>query len=110
MYKAIMAKEEERKEAIENFDKTKAIPTIVALEKRLKENSSQDYLVGDKLTAADVVWVDFIWSHALNPSNPEDTNKVTEEKLKEAPLFWAYVNKRKADFAGRYDTRKPSKL
>ncbi len=95
---------------MEKFKVSKVNPTFVALEKRLKENCSQEFLVGDKLTAADLVWVNFVWSVVLNPTKSEEERKEIEAKFEKVPLFWAYVNKRKGDFAGRFDTRKPSPI
>ena len=66
-----MKGEEKEKMAQELIEK-ETVPALAALEKRLKDNSSQDYLVGDKLTAADVLWVDYVHSHALNPMLPEE--------------------------------------
>lgn len=108
-YKGFFAKEEEKAEKMTEFREKEALPTFTAIEKRLKENSSQDYLVGDKLTVADVVWVDFFFSHALNPTLNEEQVAKRMEFLGKFPLLVEYANKRKADFP-RFETRKPSPI
>lgn len=110
-YKVVFTqdKEEQAKEA-EKFGKGILTTTLQILENRLKENSSQEYLVNDKLTPADVVFNNFIWSMALNPANP-NKEKVEEFKalLAQFPTAEAYFNKRKADFP-RLETRDPSPM
>lgn len=73
------------------------VESLVSEEKKLKENVSQEYLVGDKLTAADIVFIDFVYSQMLNPKH-EDRVAYNTEILKKFPLFSAYIEKRKADF------------
>lgn len=81
-YKAcFFAKPEDQTELTKKFFHTTVIESLTAIEKKLKENVSQEYLVGDKLTAADVVFVDFAYSQMLNP-NHEDRVAYVKEILK----------------------------
>ena len=90
-------KEEDQPEALKKFFHTTFASSVAVMEDTLKENVSQDYLVGDKLTAADVVYVDFVYSQVLN-SNYGGRDAENKEILKKFPLFNAYIEKRKADF------------
>ena len=91
------AKKEDQVELTRKFYDTTFADSLAAMETTLKENVSQDFLVGDKLTAADVVYVEFIYSQALNP-NHEGRDAKNKEIISKFPLFSAYVEKRKADF------------
>lgn len=108
-YKIFFAKEEEKQEMRKEFVEKELFPTFTAIEKRLKENSSQDHLVGDKLTLADVLYVDFIWSQAFNPTQSEEVMGRHKALFEKFPILRAYAEKRKADFP-RFENREPKPI
>ena len=74
------------------------------LQKRLEQNSNQDFLVGDKLSAADVVWCDLRFT-ALRGAKDEEWKKMLDDIFGKFDKVQAYYEKRKADFQKRLDTR-----
>lgn len=109
MYKVFFAPEDKKEEEGKKFGEGILTTTLKILENRLKENSSQEYLVGDGLTPADVVYVSFVYSAALNPKHAE-AHKEKQDKFRALlatfPTAEAYFNKRKGDFP-RLETREP---
>ncbi len=61
---------EKKDEAMKEFMTTTFPARMAQLEKRLKENSTQDFLVGDKLSAADCLFCNLRFT-TLNPPEPE---------------------------------------
>ena len=72
-------------------------------QKRLEQNSNPDFLVGDKLSAADVVWNDLRLTSLRGAK--EDWAKMLDEIFGKFDKVQAYYAKRKADFQKRLDTR-----
>jgi len=65
-----------------------------AIEKRLKENKSQDYLVGRKYTMADFYMIGTAQWIILNPMAKDDFAPI----MKNYPILKAYIEKRLTDF------------
>ncbi len=68
------------------------------MENRLKANSSQNYMVGNSLTIADVLMCNLVWTKLLNESQPAEKLAPVERVLKKHPVLWDYAVKRKEDF------------
>lgn len=113
LYKVVFTQGEEAKAAEgKKFYEGILSTSLNILETRLKENSSQEFLVGDALTPADVVYNNFVWTMALNPMHAEEHKEKHEQfrgLLKNYPTAEAYFNKRKGDFP-RLETRDPRPL
>ena len=62
---------------------------MTVLENRLKTNSSQKHLVGDKETIADFSVLGFIFAHWVNPTCPLYAQEL--ELLEKFPLLKAYT-------------------
>ncbi len=88
------AKEEAREKLL-----TKDGPLFLgALENQLKQNCSQDFMVGHKYTIADFFVLGFYQNVLAN----EDWKKAFADKIAKEPLLQAYVNKRMRDFNPYY--------
>jgi glutathione S-transferase len=75
---------------------TKTVPLIFEiLEKRLKENESQMFFVGNQYTMADFYFLGAARWLVINPQ----TEKSYEKALTSAPLLKAFLKKRLEDFA-----------
>ena len=93
--------EEKKKEAFEDFVAKKVVPLFTIWEKQLKENSSQEYMVGDKFTLIDVGFANLYGSF------------LTKESLKEAfagilagfPILSSYFETRHTELKDYFDSR-----
>ena len=74
-----------------------------AIEKRLVNNTTQKYIVGDKITIADFALAALIFSFAVNPANP--TFEETLPLLKDREVFVAYKNGLKEELKARLESR-----
>lgn len=97
-------KSDEVEKNLKQFIEKKLLWTLGALEKRLQDNSSQDFFVGDTLTIADVFWTNYYHSY-LNFDKNEELMKLIEEKF---PTLNAYFLKGPERFP-HLKTRPPSK-
>ena len=89
----------EKEENLDRLYKTDGPLFLGALEKRLKENVSQDFMVGRKYTIADF-YLQGIYQNILQ--NP-DWTKLFADKIKtDFPTLWAYAVKRSHDFIPFY--------
>ena len=100
MEQAYESDKENGEEACMKWIKANFPKRLAQLTKRLEANSNQDYLVGDKLSMADVLFVDLRYS-SFKSSPPEQV----EEIFGPFPKLTAYFEKRKADFQKRFDSR-----
>ena len=73
------------------------------LTKRLEANSNQDYLVGDKISMADILFLDFRYSSFGGIT--EELKQANIERFKPYPKLVAYFEKRRPDFAKTLDNR-----
>lgn len=96
-------------DAIKGFIEKTLVPTLLVLEARLKDNLTQDYLVGRALTVADVVYTNFVWSILTNEARDEAENQKMLAIVKNFPLMWAYLKKSRARFP-RLLKRPPSEI
>ena len=72
---------------------------LAAIEKKLKENCSKDFIVGCKYTIADFYLIGFYASVLIIP----EYNKAFAERIRtKYPLLQAYVDKRMIDFNPYY--------
>jgi glutathione S-transferase len=72
---------------------------LKAIEKKLKENCTQDFMVGSKYTIADF----FLLGFYASILNVPDWNKAFAERIKtKYPLLQAYADKRMVDFNSYY--------
>ena len=76
---------------------------MAQVEKRLKENSSQEYLVGDKLSTADCLLCNLRFSLFSNRDEP--LQKLIEDAFSKFEALNKYFEARKASFQKRLDTR-----
>jgi len=77
---------------------------LAAVEKRLKANTSQEFLVGNKYTMADFLWINTGYSTILNPHNRDKHAPV----LKSFPAYKNYLDVRGKDFEDYLKKRKDS--
>ncbi len=90
------APEEKKKEMATAFATTDFPFFMSIFEKKIKENVSQDFLVGDKLTTLDFAIFGFVKS-MIKGGGMKD---LLEPQLKNYPTFEAYVNKWFQEFYG----------
>ena len=81
--------EAQKKEKLAAFVTGALAKYMGALESRLKTNSSQKHLVGDKETIADFSVLGFIFAHWANPACPLQAQEL--EQLEKFPLLKAYT-------------------
>lgn len=93
----------DRDAAMKDFFTTTFPLRMTQLEKRLKENSTQDYLVGDKLSTVDCLVCNLRYTF-LNPPD-EEKKKMIEAAFAQFETVNKYLETRKASFAKRLETR-----
>lgn len=98
--------EEAKKAGLEKFYTTTMPFFCEVMEKRLKANTSQNHMVGDKMTIADIAMFAVAYARFLNTHNP---NAGTELAIVEKyPVFLAYCKHLGEEFKEYLATRKPS--
>lgn len=78
---------------------------MAQVEKRLKENSSAEYLVGDKLSSADCLFCNLRFTF-LADKDPEKKKQI-DEAFGKFEALGKYFEARKASFQKRIDSRPP---
>lgn len=77
---ALNTEEESKKQAKENLF-TNVYPKFLSImEKRMTDNSSKDFFVGDKITIADFGLAALFYSHIANPTVPNPDFRDPVEK------------------------------
>ena len=89
-YKASFNPDEEEKKALFKVFYETTFPTwLDIIQKRLTSNTSQKYIVGDKLSIADILLAAFAYSRFLNEKN---ANKDVQLPIVEGyPALLAYI-------------------
>eukprot|EP00347_Sterkiella_histriomuscorum_P020792 403336443 len=106
-YKANNHPEPETKKTLleEFYDKT--LPDFFTkIQKRIESNTSQDFIVGIKITIADFSLAALASAYFLNEDNT--SKKEYQEVLNQFPKVLEYFNKQFEHVKERLDTRKPS--
>ena len=86
----------DRKKAAKETFMTKFLPNwLNAIEKRITKNSSQKYIVGDKMTIADFALGSVGFNILLNEANP--TYAETWEIIKDREVLKAYANSQREE-------------
>ena len=106
-YKAAFEPNEEKKGPLLVDFMEKTFPHfLTCIEKRIKSNTTQSYIVGEKLTIADIALAAVAYSSFLNDHNPKkDLQLAVVEKFPDA---LSYFKGLRSHFAEYLDTRKPS--
>ncbi len=95
-FKFMFEHDAERKKAAKETFLTKFLPNwLNAIEKRITKNSSQKYIVGDKMTIADFALGNVGFNILLNEANPSYGD--TWEIIKDREVLKAYANSQKEE-------------
>lgn len=103
-YKAAFARDEEEKKALfKTFYETTFTKWLTVIDKRVKENTSQKYIVGDKITIADFTLAALAYSTFLNENNP--SKDVQRPIVEQFPVLLAYFQSLGEDLKEYLSTR-----
>lgn len=111
MIPVFQATPETKMEAIKKFCQGPFDEKLGYIEKRLKENSSQDYMVGEKITIADVVFLNAYYSMWLDENTKnEERNSLYKAAIDKHPLFVKYVQGLRKLFDGYWESARIKSL
>ena len=105
-YAEFYAKEEEKKVLLDTMFQTTLPKWLAAIEKRLKTNSSQKFISGDKMTIADFALASLAFSTFLNERNPLRVQLMGN--LEHFPVVNAYFIGLGEELKEHLSTRAPS--
>ncbi len=87
------APKEQKLEETKKFVKDSLDQRLTYVENRLKANESQDFLVGSKITTADILYLNAYFSNWQDPNAQPERNAAFKEILDKHPLFVEYIGK-----------------
>lgn len=98
---------EEKMAATKKFTEETLEVKIGYIENRLKKNSNQDYLVGDKITVADVMYLNAYYSMWLDENNKnEERNALYKAAFDKHPVFVKYIEGMRQKFDEYWTTQR----